>query len=1640
MEHGEETWQIFKSKLVGRLAAKECLLGLTMPRPEMAPPLAAAAVRRQREEEIRKYDEWDMKAYGLICQSMLSCPSAQLLIAQIVPDGIGCAYHARALMALLNDRFDLVEVRTEAKRLGEVYAARLQKNESVTNFVAELTNLISRVHQINPNALAVDQQIVRLCDGLSNGEPELNALVQSITTMQIFRGNEYTFQEACRQALNFDVSVIGKERMRRVGLKTAALEVVCYKCGKPGHRKSECRQKDKGKQKGKDRNKEKKEKQKDTPPAENPDKRGRERERPTCGKCGKVGHEDKECWDGDEAKRAAWFEAMKAKRQKREEEPRGREKIRSPSAFRRTRSLSALWKVGALRRQLAGHICVDTGAMGDLMIIREEKWFETLELEEGFLGTAAEGGKLDTAGVGTAGEWEGVLWAPTVSYSVVSGSRIRSKGYVLIDSSPPVIATPGRFEAVLVGQHIDGLPCFEMEAFLGLQSNPDGLREDKPGQTASRISALSTLGRHAAVASLAGENSIMLWHCRFGHVGFQMLREMYRRVLVQGMPMERALLSKNLERTVDCDACARAGRRRASYHARLPDPRVVTALQLLDKQRVSIVCDWLVLVNCSSREGYLYVLMLVDVYSRRAWGYPARQKSDALALIRKFYAEEATMLEGGFNFAFVHFHSDSAAEFLSAGMAEQLTEWGVQQTASPRDTPELNGIVEQTNGRVYQMALAMLLQADLPSTFWWDAVNCVVNVIHDMVPAATTKGWMTPHEYWTGTIPNVSFLRVFGSTCYVSEMRSDNRKNFEERRLRGIMIGYSHRPIGWVIITPDLARSTVVSTNVVFNEVTQNRGAEHYKDIQQARVPFGSEEREVQDFKWLEGTSHLDDENQLLYRTTRVGTWRNPITKDRVIVGWRAPVTPDGIGVEEKRPIHIADVLRMTQTTPGQQPEDPPGQDERQLAGRGLATPPVQLAGMSRHPAAAHCEVGAGLAVALVRTSASASAQTPPEISRARKRSCESKKSRQSAEPAVTEGGIDSQSGRGKGQRPDRSRNGLRTAGGCLPMVKSACGLVVSTLLYVACAMYFEFAAMVHAVSHWTERPVPKTHKEAMNSPWSEAWTAAEEKERKSIRDKDVLGQLQPIPPGRKVRTMRYVYKWKPPLEPVGTEPRDPEPRAKARLTCRDFHWLGEVGETYAPTGRGLTFRLFMLIALIYGLVVEHVDVETAFLNAKLGPNEEYWTTPLPEEIDTAPPGWGYRLKKSIYGLRVAPRHWYHLLSDCLLKWGLTRSVLDTCLFWKWTANQLFIVMIYVDDILIAGPPAMIEALKAHLASWFTITKLGPVKKYLGVRVDYRPGRHLRLDQAEYTEEVLNRHSEHWKPVFGDKKLKKTPLPSDAQEYISFEKPDMNATEKSWFDSFPYRSIIGCLLYLCLNTRPDIAFAVGFLARASSNPTYGACYCAAWLMSYLKRTYKMGIEFLLPDDVDWHAWVDADWAGELARRRSTSGFLIFLCGGPVAWGSKLMQIIATSSMQAEFQSYYYCITTLLYMKHLFEELGIEYKRKVPLFTDAQAAQRAALNPEAHQRTKHFEVKYWWVRSFVGEGAQAFIEMIYIPTQMMVVDNLTKVASPVMTSTHTDHMMGYLGRTTDMVLAAKKNGGWASEEDRLDSSFSEDSDV
>ena len=121
--------------------------------------------------------------------------------------------------------------------------------------------------------------------------------------------------------------------------------------------------------------------------------------------------------------------------------------------------------------------------------------------------------------------------------------------------------------------------------------------------------------------------------------------------------------------------------------------------------------------------------------------------------------------------------------------------------------------------------------------------------------------------------------------------------------------------------------------------------------------------------------------------------------------------------------------------------------------------------------------------------------------------------------------------------------------------------------MYLAAIVDFRFAALIEDGTHWTDRPTPQNHAEAMASQYAEEWRAAEAKERRALEERDVLGDLKPIPKGRKLCDIRFVYKWKPPAGEGGGSATPRAPRAKCRAACRDFHWIGgdSVGET-TPT------------------------------------------------------------------------------------------------------------------------------------------------------------------------------------------------------------------------------------------------------------------------------------------------------------------------------------------------------------------------------------------------------------------------------------------------------------------------------------------
>ena len=123
-------------------------------------------------------------------------------------------------------------------------------------------------------------------------------------------------------------------------------------------------------------------------------------------------------------------------------------------------------------------------------------------------------------------------------------------------------------------------------------------------------------------------------------------------------------------------------------------------------------------------------------------------------------------------------------------------------------------------------------------------------------------------------------------------------------------------------------------------------------------------------------------------------------------------------------------------------------------------------------------------------------------------------------------------------------------------------------------------------------------------------------------------------------------------------------------------------------------------------------------------------------------------------------------------------------------------------------------------------------------------------------------------------------------------------------DETKYRSLIGNLLYLAICTRPDIIYAVSKAARKSKEPNLEDWDNVIRILRYLKGTINYGINFSRNPDVK--AFVDADYAGDLETRRSTTGFLITIGNTPTSWCSKLQHCISTSTAEAEYYSLCEC--------------------------------------------------------------------------------------------------------------------------------------
>ena len=108
--------------------------------------------------------------------------------------------------------------------------------------------------------------------------------------------------------------------------------------------------------------------------------------------------------------------------------------------------------------------------------------------------------------------------------------------------------------------------------------------------------------------------------------------------------------------------------------------------------------------------------------------------------------------------------------------------------------------------------------------------------------------------------------------------------------------------------------------------------------------------------------------------------------------------------------------------------------------------------------------------------------------------------------------------------------------------------------------------------------------------------------------------------------------------------------------------------------------------------------------------------------------------------------------------------------------------------------------------------------------------------------------------------------------------------------------LLCCSAVLSMNSRPDIAYAVGLLSRFDSKPTLTTCHLMTYLTQYARGTVSKGIQFS-GSMFDMHIFTGADWAGDVLTRRSTTGYIVLAAGGTLSWQSKLQTTVSTSRMQ-----------------------------------------------------------------------------------------------------------------------------------------------
>ena len=335
---------------------------------------------------------------------------------------------------------------------------------------------------------------------------------------------------------------------------------------------------------------------------------------------------------------------------------------------------------------------------------------------------------------------------------------------------------------------------------------------------------------------------------------------------------------------------------------------------------------------------------------------------------------------------------------------------------------------------------------------------------------------------------------------------------------------------------------------------------------------------------------------------------------------------------------------------------------------------------------------------------------------------------------------------------------------------------------------------------------------------------------------------------------------------------------------------------------------------------------------------------------------------------------WNNVLNEFLKSKNFDRSEVDHCLYTQKSKDSIIYILIWVDDLIIAASnDNLMNETKSLLKARFKMTDLGTLNWFLGIDFKVEKGS-ITMSQSAYLQNVLSR--------FEMANCKGVKTPCD-KFIIDEESSKISCTE--------YRSAVGSLIYAMVCTRPDLSWIVTKLSQYGNNPTEDHWIAIKRVLRYVQHTINYCLQFKKdPDGLFLTGYCDSDWASSDESRRSTTGYCFTMnkYGSAISWKSRRQPTVALSSTEAEYMGLSACTQEALYLKQLCKEIDLTFVITEPIiiYEDNQGAIALVENPVHHQRTKHIDIRFHFIRDQVTNGC---IKVQYLQTKEMIADCLTK---------------------------------------------------